>query len=227
MKKRFKQFGFAFIAFVALSSCVNLKHVNQFSSTSLKSIKTFEKLNYSFTQSCIDRCVIESVNNLRIDFKECDCKMDKVADSITLKIYGSIGDYFNSLAKLSDNGLTAYKTEILETALTEGNFGSITIDKKHVVSYSKISELLIRVFTDGYRRSKLKKYVKNANEPVKELIRFLDFNISENLKGKLAVKKNRVKAVYFDLLAESSLSTVEKRNSIEKYYTEINKIRGQ
>jgi len=225
MKKRFKQFGF--MAFVALSSCVNLKHVHDFSSTSLKSINTFEKLNVSFTQSCIDRCVIENVNNLRINSKECDCKMDKVADSITLKIYEAIGGYFNGLGKLSDNDLAAYKTENLETALTEGNFGSITIDKKQVASYSKVSKLIIRAFTDGYRRNKLKKYVKKANKPVKELIRFLGFNISENLKGKLKVKKNRLKAVYFDLLKESSLSTVEKRNSILKYYTEVNIINKQ
>ena len=227
MKQHLKQFGLAIMTFIALSSCVNLKHVNEFSSTSLQSIKSFEELNYSFKQNCIDQCIRNNIHDLKINSESCDCKLDKVTDSITLKIYGSINGYFDGLAKLSDNDLTSYKTENLETALTEGDFGSITIEKKHVESYSKVSKILIRAFTDSYRKSKIKGYVKEANEPVKELIGFLDFNISANLNGKLDVKKTRIKADYFDLLKDNSLSTVEKRNSVREYYSEINEIENQ
>lgn len=227
MKKNIKQFGFVLMIFIALSSCVNLKHVNEFSSTSLESIKTFEELNYSFKQSCIDKCISDNINNLKIDSKECDCRMDKVADSITLKIYGSINGYFGGLAKLSDNQLTSYKTENLENALTEGDFGPIKIEKEQVESYSKISKILIRAFTDTHRKSKLKEYIKDANKPVKELIEFLDYNISKNLKGKLDIKKERVKADYFDLIKDNSLSTFEKRNTVSEYYSEINEINNQ
>jgi len=224
MKKQLKYFGIALITIIALSSCVNLKHVNEFSSTSLESIKYFEEFNYSFNQSCIDDCIRNNINNLELDAKKCDCKLEEVADSLTLKIYGSIYGYFDGLSKLSDNELTSYKTEDLETALTEGDFGSITIDEKHVESYSKISKIFTRAITDTYRKNKIKEYVKDANEPVKELISFLNFNISSNLNGKLDVKKGRVKSDYFDLIKNNSLSTIEKRNSVREYYSKIAEI---
>ena len=148
-------------------------------------------------------------------------------DKITFKIYKSIYGYFEGLSKLSNNELTSYKTEDLEFALTEGRFGSLTIDKKQVESYSKISKILIKAFTDTYRKKKIKEYVKEANEPIKELISFLDFNISSNLNGKLNVKKSRLKGDYFDLLKDNSLSTLEKRNSLKEFYSEINDIENQ
>lgn len=227
MKKHLRQFGFAFLTLITVSSCANLNHVNEFSSTSLESVKSFEDLNYSFEQNCTDKCISENINQLKINSAECDCKLDKVADSITLKIYGSISGYFDGLTKLSNNDLTTYKTEDLETALTEGDFGSITIEASHVESYSKVSEILIRAFTDTYRKSKIKEYVKDANEPIKQLIAFLDFNISANLNGKLEVKKDRIKLEYFDLINDNSLSEIEKRTFLSQYYSEKNEIENQ
>ena len=199
----------------------------EFSSTSLQGIQSFEELNYSFKQSCIDKCINDKINNLEFDAEDCNCNLEAVADSITFKIYKSIYGYFEGLSKLSNNELTSYKTEDLEFALTEGRFGSLTIDKKQVESYSKISKILIKAFTDTYRKKKIKEYVKEANEPIKELISFLDFNISSNLNGKLNVKKSRLKGDYFDLLKDNSLSTLEKRNSLKEFYSEINDIENQ
>jgi hypothetical protein len=227
MKKYINQFGFTLITLIALASCVNLKHVNDFSSSSLQSITSFRELNYSFTQNCIDKCVRNDINTLKINPEECQCKLNKVADSITLKIYNSINSYFDGLVKLSNNQLTAYKTEDLETALTEGDFGPIKIKKAQVTSYSKISQLLIRAYTGTYRKRKLKEYVRGANSPVRELLKFLEFTISNNLNGKLNVKKERIKADYFDLIKDNSLSIVEKRNAVSNYYSEIDAIDSQ
>ena len=227
MKKLLKQFGIALITIIAFSSCVNLKHVNDFSSTSSESIKLFEELDYSFEQSCTDNCTTKKINELKIDSDECDCNLEKVADSITLKIYSSVNGYFEGLSKLSDNELTTYKTEDLEIALIEGDFGSITIEETQVKSYSQVSQILIRAFTDTYRKSKIKEYVKYANQAVKELINFLDFNLSSNLVGKLNVKKSRIKSDYFDLLDDNSLSTIEKRNSLKEYYSILDDIKNQ
>lgn len=227
MEKTLKKIGITLIVIIALSSCVNLKHVNEFSSVSLQSIKSFEELKYSFKQSCIDKCVSEKINKLEIDTEDCNCKLEKVADSLTLKIYSSVYGYFEGLAKLSDNELTSYKTEDLEIALIEGDFGPITIENKHVESYSKVSEILIRVFTETYRKNKIKEYVIEANEPIKELIYFLDFNISSNLNGKLNVKKDRIKGDYLDLIKDDSPSIIEKRNSLREFYDKINEIENQ
>lgn len=227
MKKKLKNFGITAIAVVVFSSCVNLKHVNDFSSSSLKGVKSFKELNYSFKQSCLDKCIEENINNLLIKTKECDCKQEKIADKLTGKIYSAIYGYFDGLSKLSDGKLTSYKTKDLESALTEGYFGSITIKKEQVESYSKVSKILIRAFTDSYRKNRIKEFVKDANEPLLELLSFLDFNFSSNLKGKLNVKKERIETDYFDLLKDHSLSSLEKRNAVKEYYTRVTEIESQ
>lgn len=227
MKLAYKPIIIYLMLCCTVMSCVNLKHVNNFSSTSLQSISAFEAINYSFEQSCFDKCISENVNSLNIDAEACECAMEKTADSITLKMYGSVVGYFDGLSKLSDNEVTTYKTQDLEAALSEGQFGSITIGAQQVASYSKVSNVLIRAFTDGYRKKAIKQYVKDANNSIQELISFLGFNISKNLDGKLQVKKERIKADYFDLIQDESLSTVEKRNSISKYYTTLIEIEAQ
>ena len=227
MMKPLKIYGLIFMAMLCVSSCVNLKHVNTYSSESLTGVQYFETLNYSFQQSCLDKCFEEKINALEFLDQNCNCKQEKVADSITLKIYASVFGYFDGLTNLSDNDLTSYKTEALSNALSEGDFGSITIKKEHVESYTKVSQLLIHAFTDSYRKKKIKTYVKDANASVKSLISFLDFNISSNLNGKLEVKKNRLKADYFDLVKDTSLSNFEKRNTIKEYYNSILEIEQQ
>ena len=222
-----KTYSIIFFCFFSISSCVNLKHVNAYSAESFEGIQYFETLNYSFQQSCLDKCFEKKINDLEFLDQNCDCKQEKIADSITLKIYGSVFGYFDGLTNLSDNDLTSYKTDALTNALSEGDFGSITIKKEQVESYTKVSQLLIYAFTDSYRKKKIKDYVKDANTPVKALISFLDFNISSNLYGKLEVKKNRLKSDYFDLVKESSLSSFEKRNAIKEYYNAIATIEQQ
>ena len=103
-------------------------------------------------------------------------------------------------------------------------FGSIKIEEDHVEAYTKLSEILLNAFTNKYRKNKIKKYVKDANEPLKVLITFLDFNLSSNLIGKLNVQKERIKIYYFELIKDASLSTLEKRKAVEVYYSRLNSI---
>ncbi len=210
-----------------LSSCVNLKHVNHYSTASLQSIQSFEDLNYSFKLSCLDKCIDIKTNNLQINSHECDCQLEKTADSITSKIYNTIQGYFDGLARLSNKEFAIYKTESLETALPENIFRSFKIEKKHAASYSKISEIILRTFTDSYSQKKIKNYINEANEPIKELLSFLDFTISSNLYGKLNVKKERVKSYYFDLIQDTSLSIIEKKSLVTEYYYKKNIIENQ
>ena len=227
MKNNFKKLGFSFIVLITFYSCINLKHVNGFSVSSLESITSFEELHYSFKQSCSDKCIARKINALKVNTKDCDCKLEKKADSITLKIYSVIYGYLNGLAKLSNNEITSYNTEDLKTTLIQGEFGPITIEEAHVASYSKISEILLRSFTDTYRKKKLKEYVKGANASVKELLFFLDFNLSSNLNGKLNVKKNRIKGTYFDFIKDPSYTAFDKRSLLISFYNQINVIENQ
>ena len=137
MLKLLQNVGYVLIFFTAgLTSCVNLKHVNDFSSTSLNSLKKFEEINYSFKQNCFDNCQNIKIQNLNLNSDECDCASNVKADSITLIIYSSLRGYLDGLTKLSKNDVTNYKMDAFTTALTEGNFGAITVQKggiKHIV----------------------------------------------------------------------------------------------
>ena len=66
--------------------------------------------------------------------------------------------------------------------------------------------------------------LKARNEPFQILIKFLDFNLSSNLAGKLEVQKQRIKPYYFDLTRDQTLSTFEKRKAVEEYYERYDKI---
>ena len=228
MKKQFQKFGLALILFaVGLSSCINLKQVNNFSSSSLKSIKKYEEINYSFKQNCLDNCIDKRIIDFSLNAKECDCKLNEKADSVTLLIYNSVRGYLDGLTNLSNNDLTNYKMDALTKALAEGDFGSIKIGKEQVEAYSNISKILLKAFTDGYRKKKIKEYVIAANEPIKVLIAFLDFNLSANLVGKLNVKKQRIVSYYLDLIKDATLSTFEKRKAVEEYYSQLGKIEAK
>lgn len=222
MTKQFRKIGLALILLtLGLSSCVNLKYVNDFSSTSLKSVKKFEEINYSFKQNCLDNCLDQKINNLSLDSKSCDCKTNERADSVTLLIYNAVQGYLDGLTSLSNNDLTNYKMDAITKSLTEGDFGDVKINKDQVTAYSNISGILLRAFTDEYRKRKIKDYVVKANDPIKVLVGFLDFNLSKNLVGKLNVQKERIKSYYFDLTKDSTLSTYEKRKSVAEYYQQL------
>lgn len=228
MTKQFQKIGLVLILLtVGLGSCVNLKYVNDFSSSSLKSVKKFEEINYSFKQNCLDNCLDKKINDLSLSTKDCDCKTNEKADSVTLIIYNAIKDYLDGLTNLSNNDFTNYKFDALNKALTEGDFGSIKIEKTQVDAYSNISKILLRAFTDEYRKAKIKKYITNANAPIKILLTFLDFNLSANLEGKLNVQKQRIESYYFDLTKDPTLSILEKRKAVEEYYQQLGKIEAK
>jgi hypothetical protein len=225
MTKQFRKIGLALLLLtIGLDSCVNLNHVNDFSSSSSKSIKKFEDIDYSFKQNCLENCQDKKINELSLSLKDCDCKSNEKADSITLVICRSVKRYLDGLTNLSNNNLTNYKMDALTKALTKGDFGSIKLEKQHVDAYSSISKILLRAFTDKYRQHKIKDYIKSGNEPFIVLIGFLDFNLSENLAGKLNIQKQRIESYYFDLIKDSTLSTLEKRKVVEEYFLRIGKI---
>jgi len=215
---------FPLIAIILLASCVNLKHVNDFSASSVSSLTSFESINYSFRQNCTDQCFLDNIISLAMDPDNCDCILEAKADTITLAVYFAVKGYFDGLASLSQNELTRYNTAALKKALTEGSFGAINVNKGHVESYSRLSEILLRSFTDEYRKNKLRIYITEANEPVKNLLAFLEFNLASNLYGKIEVQKERLRSFYFDLIAESNSSHLESTKILKEYYNQIQQL---
>lgn len=228
MKKSFFRVAvLLWLLLMGFESCVNLKYVNDFSAASLKSISNFEAIGYSFKQNCLDNCREKKMSDLVLSAEMCNCNENQKADSVTLLIYNSLRGYLNGLMCLSNNDLTNYKTDALTRSLTEGSFGELNIAKTQTEAYSKISETLLRCFTDKYRKHQIGNYLKTANESFQILIKFLDFNLSSNLAGKLEVQKQRMKPYYFDLTRDQTLSTFEKRKAVEEYYERYDKIESK
>lgn len=224
MKKQCKEICFAlFLLSVVASSCVNLKSINNFSSTSSTGIKKFEDINYSFKQHCIDRCQFEAIRKFEIKRDiECNCDDYRKADSVTQLIYNSIRGYFDGLTNLSNNDLTNYNFDALKKSLTEETFGSIKIEKEQVEAYSKISKILLKATTDIYRKNKLKKYIEEANEPIQILLNKFQFIIQKNLEGELNFKKERLYAYYQEMkMNNPPLTEYEKGKATSDYYQQL------
>lgn len=224
---RIKYVFLAFCCTLLFASCVNLKHVTGFSKSAIGSVETFETLSPSFYKTCLEDCQSKNIAALNIHQTECDCTQNQEADRITELIYHGLQGYFYALTNISDNQLTNYQTDGLTNAISSGNFGSIQVNEAEVKSYSNIITLIGRAFTDGYRRNKIKTYISNANQPVQDLLHFLDLNLAGNLKGKLAVQKSRIKNYYFELVRDKKLSTYERTKFAEDYFSRIQEIELQ
>lgn len=210
------------------SGCVNLKSVYDFSSTSALSIKKYEALPYSFDQHCFERCQLESIRNFNIKRDvDCQCESFKKADSVTMLIYQEINGYFKGLSNLADNKLTAYRIDTLNTALKEGDFGALKIEKEHVDAYSKISLALLRASTDTYRRRKLKLYIANANAPLQILMAKFQFILQKNLQDQLRFKKEKLYAYYMDMKMNNTLSDYEKGKATMDYYEKLSELNNK
>lgn len=217
-----------FISFLlllgGLTGCVSLGHINDFSSSALESLQKFEEIDYNFKQDCLDKCLQHNISNLIVDHPDCNCQANEKADSITTIIYTALKGYLGGLNNLSKNSLTDYKLDGFSASLAKLEMGSIKFEKSQVEAYSNISAILLSAFTDKYRRHKIKEYLIAGDEPLNVLIRFMDFNLSENLNGKLNVQKELIKDNYFDLTKDQTLSTYEKRKAVEAYYQQNYKI---
>lgn len=224
------QLKYLFLAFcctLLFSNCVNLKHVTEFSKSAIESVEIFETLSPSFYKTCLEDCQSKNISALNIHQTDCDCSQNQEADKITELMYHGLQSYFYALTNISDNQLTNYQTDGLTNSISSGNFGSIQVNETDVKSYSNIITLVGRAFTDGYRRNKIKTYISNANQPVQDLLHFLDLNLAGNLKGKLQVQKSSVKNYYFDLVRDKKLSTYERTKFAEDYFARIQKIEQQ
>lgn len=211
-----------------LSSCFNLKSVNDFSSSSSEGIKKFEDISYNFNQHCIDRCQFEAIRKFEIKREtECSCDEFKKADSVTLLIYNSINGYFDGLTKLTDNELTNYNLDAVNKSLKEGDFGDIKIEKSQADAYTAISKILLRATTDIYRKNNTKKYVEAANEPIKILLTKFQFILQKNLQDELNFKKEKLYAYYQEMKMNNTLTDYEKGKATMDYYQQLSDVNSK
>lgn len=204
-------------ALLLLVSCANLKEVHRYATTAGESIRNFRDIHYSFTTSCHERCVTEQLEARRLSRTDCDCQLERQADSILHLLYSAINSYFDGLAGLSADNLTNYSFNPVAKSLSAGSFGGVQITPEQAQSYARIAGVLSGAITGGYRKKKLSVYIGEANEAVKTLLQALRFNMERNLAGRLETRKSRLRSFYFDLANDATTSAYERKNIIEEY----------
>ncbi|MGI9552297.1 MAG: hypothetical protein ACR2MT_13945 [Aurantibacter sp.] len=210
--------------FLVIAACVNLKQLSEFSTSSIEGIEKFDDISSSFSKICLEDCQQKNISELNIHSSSCECSADREADSITRLIYGTVQNYFYGLQDISKNEITQYQTEGLTQALSAGDFGPLQLKEKDVKAYSGVSSLILKAFTDGYRRKKVKEYVREGHPHLQVLLHFLNQNIEGSLKGKLEVQKSSIKGYYFDLVMDEDLSVYERTKFAEDYFRRISEI---
>jgi hypothetical protein len=163
------------------AGCASLKHVNDFSAASLKSLTGYSDLPYSYKQHCLDICKLDVEKGILsgAPFKPdqlpaCDCGPAKTKDADAAKAYTVLILYFSGLEKLSAGDQFVYQTADLTAAL--GKVKAISDpDKQSAVN--KIADIVLNMATTVYREHALEKILEQSAAPVDALLHDL---ISEN-----------------------------------------------
>lgn len=211
---------------LSLSSCINLKAVNDYASAATKGIQKFEDIKYSYNQQCLDKDKFKNI--IKLEMKKDDnitnsCEDFKEGDNANLIIYTAINNYFKGLANLSNEDLTKFNFEPLNKSLNEGNFGSINFDKADVDAYTKIVQLLSEPLADIYRGNKIKKYVGEANAPIQILLSKFQF-AQENIVIDLKQEKKDLHQNYFNLFDLNNFTFYEKMTIVREYNQKVAEI---
>lgn len=225
--RRYYSTGMFLIFFFCFYSCVNLKEVHDYSSSSAKSIKKFEEMGYSFSKACTEKCLVEQLEKQQLSRSACHCSGEKSADSVTNLLYDAIKGYFEGLADLSANQLTSYKFNSLAKALKETQFGEVSFSKDQVDAFANIASIVSRAVTDAYRKKKLSVYIGDANESIKTLIDAFDFVMISSLAKRLQTQQQRLESYYFDLSTDNTASAYEKKKIIEEYSVALNDLESR
>ena len=95
--------------------------------------------------------------------------------------------------------MTEYHTDTLASTLIKANISDST-----VMAYSKISNVLLHALTDEYRKKRIQQYIGEANESIKVLLNELDFQLSQNLVGKLKTQEVKINNIYYGYFLETN-----------------------
>lgn len=209
----------------AVTGCGNLKAIHGYTSASVDGLSAYNNLDYSFQQSCLDRCYLTALRSFSIQRDTtCDCQLYEKADSVTQLIYNAVASYLTELNALSSNDLTTYNLDALQTAIVYEDFAPLHIDDQQVNAYMAISRLLLHT-TDLHQLKKLREFIGQANEPLQVLIKKLQFILQQNLNNELNFEKESAYAYYKDMSMDNSLSAYEKSKLVQDYHQRLSVIR--
>ena len=208
--------GLLVCCLAALSGCASVAPYRSYTGASGKGLASFGKLGYSFVRNCEENCRDRDLAENRINRLNCDCDDSRKADSVNTLLYQLLSNYVSSLGALSGGELSNYP--IAELGIAVGNTAIVKVGEEQRAAFNSLSNLIGNAVTQQYRKNKLKQYITEARQPFNTLVSYLQFNIANNLTGTLGVRKQRLRADYYDLVSHKDNSNYEKRQMTERYY---------
>jgi hypothetical protein len=233
-------FGLTLILSACLSGCTLLKKVNDYSNSSLRSIQGYEKLKGGFTEAYIARLRQQQFKDYsNVTFLEVDSSKPLPGSHVTLAqvksldssmtvIYYAIEGYFTGLARLSADSLTNYRIDTITNPLVCRNIIDTTaVSPATVSAYSTIAHYLAVALTNEYRAKHIKKYVAQADEPIRILIGKFSTNLKVSLYTLLETQRQAYRDEYYLDLLSKAAPGFGKKQVIEDYQQQIDGIRSK
>jgi hypothetical protein len=223
------------ISGIILSGCADLKHINTFSATAVKTINSYNDVGYTFTSSYNNYTLKKNAygfegdvdhNALTLPTKPIIAGEPKTAmdadKAVTLYIT-SISSYFDGLSKLSDKDLVNYNFDEVskdlknETALK--NMLHITSDDK-IDAASSIAKVFTTEIMGAYREKKLKDVMIKYDPQVSLCIETLEEILTKTVLPNIDADKILVDGKYQLALANKKIDLAKKIDIIKDYEAE-------
>jgi hypothetical protein len=188
MIKRTTIYLLTIVGVITTQSCVDLKHINSFSKSSIEALKKHEEITYTATKYCNHICANKNaiasskakddttfeqkLDRVKVN-NDTDCNCDEAtkADNCLDTYRTILIAYFNGLAKLSDKKATNTSFNNLTTStkdLVKNN--KLNITDGDIDAAGSLAKFITEAFLEGYRQNKLKDAIDKADDPLGKVI---------------------------------------------------------
>ena len=221
----------------SLSACTSLKKINDYANSSRSSLQNYEHLSCSFTQAFIDRLRQQQFRNyLTVTKLELDSTQPLRGSHITLTqaraidsamtvIYHVITGYFDGLARLSADSLTAYKIDTITNTLAGGKLmDTNVISAEAIGAYGAIVRDITMAVTNEYRARHLGMYLVRADTPIHILLDKFGRNLRYSLYSLLESQRQIYRDEIYPDMLDKATAGFEKKQVIDDYQRQIDGI---
>ncbi|MXN91156.1 hypothetical protein GR160_07920 [Flavobacterium sp. Sd200] len=222
------------IAAIFAVGCADLKHVNNFSKTAVKTIISYDDIGYNFTSSYYTYTLGQNAykltgnivgNTLQLPqaiIVANEPKMATDADKAITFYIKSISAYFEALTKLSDPNLVNYnfdavRDNIKADAALKAKLGVTSDDK--VDAAAKIATVFTSKLMGAYREKKIREVIIGYDGDVSKSIQTLIDIFNNALLPLIAADQALIDSKYSLILANPNVE-ISKKADLTKAYND-------
>jgi hypothetical protein len=170
-----------------LYSCVPLKEVNLFATTSQKCLEQNSISTYGYREYTFDSCWLYNRSGASLKDFECDDGQAAVFDSLLKNEYAILAAYFAGLAKLADPH-TIIDVSPVGGSVKAGTYGSLIITDQESKIAGGIATAATDLLTTHYKSGKLKEIILRYNDSIGLAMESLRLHL-DNFRGKFRLMR--------------------------------------